>query len=246
MLFDNIMAPITSELGFLECDAKTASHEFYSWQSQIHSKYKRRRLEIEDVVEKNLGSVLGRLLPLRGGDHTKHLFIPTRDNRWAACFDNGWRGADIPTFVSVLSEKIGCRGVRAAYVPNTIKRDPSTKRGWSGNYGAVIFEVYGPKPNPILNTLRYVSLVNDGGKWSFDIGGNPFDFEQMERYELPQKADRFDPEMLDNYLRYLGIDAFSEDFYITTKEYPAKLISLKGDLGYTVEEYTLEQAREDY
>ena len=244
-LYDDSLAPITSEFGFLECEAKTAANEFYQWQSQIHSKYKKRNLEFEDIVCTSLKYTLEFLLPLRRGDHTKHLFIPTLNNRWVGCFDNGWQGTDATTLISVLAEKIGCRGVRVAWSPNTIKKAPNTKRGWKGRYGAVIFDVFGPKPNPILNYLRTVELINDG-KWDFITGGEPFDFEETERYELPRKTDRFTPEMLDSYLKHLGIDAFSEDFYLTTKENPAKLISLKGDLGYEVKEYTLEQARENY
>jgi hypothetical protein len=276
LLYEGKLAPMTSEFGFLECDTKTAANEFYHWQCQLNTKskglysaikdvfgarlksitvvkdfyqrqcqlntnHKGRYSEIEDIIAPNLKSILERLLPLSIGGHERHLFIPTRDNKWTACFDNNWRGTDATTLVSVLAEKIGCRGIRVSWVPNTIRRDPSAKHGWRGNYGAVIFEVYGPKE-------RTVELVNDGGinKWEFIANGEPFDFEKTEKYRLPRKIDRFTPEMLDDYLKHLGIGAFSEDFYIATKENPAKLVSLKGDLGYKVEECTLEQAREDY
>jgi hypothetical protein len=245
LLLEDLMAPITSEFGFLECDAKIAANEFYQWHSQL-AKEKNYYYEMQDIVAPSLEVLLQKLLPLTVTGHHKYMFIPTYGNKWTACFDDGWRGADPTSYVSYLAEKIGCRGVRVSWVPNTIRRDLNAKHGWRGNYGSVIFDVFGPKPNPILNYLRTVELVNDGGKWEFIANGKPFDFEQTERYKLPRKTDRFTPEMLENYLKNLEIDAFSEDFYIATRENPAKLVSLKGDIGYEVKECSLEQAREDY
>jgi hypothetical protein len=238
-LYNDKWAPITSSLGFLQCDAETAASAFYDWH--IHFCIPRgQNLDVKDVSGESLEMVLGNLLPLTSVAHTKYLFVPTR-GKWTAYFDNGWAGGDPASQVSVLAEKIGCLGIRAVWVPNT-------KEGRKGRYGAVIFEVY-DKPNPILNIRRSVCLVNEGNwttNWVFETSGEPFPFEQTERYKSQRKIDRFTPDMLDAYLKELGIEAFSEDFYIATKERPAKLVSIGGKIPRIVKKYSLANARKDY
>jgi hypothetical protein len=238
LLYDDRLAPITSTLGFLECDTETAASAFCRWRERILRPYG-QTIEARDVSSETLEGTLRHLLPL-ANMHLKFLFVPTR-SRWTAYFDNGWHGSDPVSIVSYLAQEIGCLGVRAVWVPNT-------KAGRRGRYGGVIFTVY-DRPNPILNVRRSVGLVNDGNwtaKWDFDTSGEPFPFEQTERYKARRKTDRFTPEMLDAYLKELGIDAFSEDFYVATKDNPAKLVLIGGKIPPSVKEYSLEEARSDY
>lgn len=46
--------------------------------------------------------------------------------------------------------------------------------------------------------------MNDGGPWRFITHGEPFSFE-IDRYSLPRKRDRFTGELLNEYLRALGV-----------------------------------------
>ena len=239
LLYDDRLAPITSTLGFLKCDAETAASVFYEWHTRICLP-RRQSLAMKDVFAESLEAILQSLLPLVSIEPIRYLFVPTR-GRWTAYFDNGWCGGDPPSVVSYLVKKIGCLGIRAVWVPNT-------RSEHKGRYGAVIFEVY-DKPNPILNIRRSVALVNEGNwsnKWDFYTSGEPFPFEQTERYNTYRKTDRFTPEMLDAYLKELGIDAFSEDFYLATKERPAKLVSIGGKIPRVVKKYSLSSARKDY
>jgi len=238
LLYNDALAPITSELGFLKCDAKTAASTFLAWHTKIRSPLG-QVLEEKDLADESLDSLIRHLLPL-ANMHTRFLFVPTR-GQWTAFFDNSWCGSDPASICSYLAEQIGCLGIRAVWVPNTFKER-------KGHLGAVIFEVY-DKPNPILNIRRSICLINDGNwttKWDFETSGEPFDFEDVERYKTRRKTDRFTPEMLDNYLKALGIDAFSEDFYCASKECPAKLISIHGKIPDDVTYYSLKEAREDY
>src|SRR5687768_8390083 len=69
---------------------------------------------------------------------------------------------------------------------------------------------YGPEPNPILNFVRTISAVNDGGRWVFEQTGEPFPFEDTSRFEARRKRDRFRFEILENYLAELGLRPFEE------------------------------------
>ncbi len=95
-----------------------------------------------------------------------------------------------------------------------------------------------------LNVQRSIFAANDGGRWKFGANGQPFDFEQLERYKARQIQDRFTPEMLDDYLQHFGIDFFSPDFYQVPQ--PAYLITKEGPCAAGMKEYSLAEARSSY
>jgi hypothetical protein len=199
-LYDDRYAPITSEIEFLECDAKTAADAFQQWQQPIQSgrgvRLNRREL-IGDFTSK-----LESLMPLTSHEARRFLFLPTT-SKWTAYIENGWRGNDVSA-VSHLSRAMRCRAIRAVSVPHTMRKTPT---GELGRYGATIFEVYAADSSgcSFLNVQRSVDAANDGGRWKFGANGQPFAFEDLERYKARQIRDRFTPEMLDEYLRHFGI-----------------------------------------
>src|ERR1700677_4179807 len=98
-------APITSEMGFLECDAKTAAGAFQEWQDPIQSG-RGVRLNQRELIG-DLPTRIEKLLPLTSVEARRFLFSPTRSHSWAAYLDNGWRGTDVFSTVSYLSRTIG-------------------------------------------------------------------------------------------------------------------------------------------
>jgi hypothetical protein len=52
--------------------------------------------------------------------------------------------------------------------------------------------------------------MNDGRRWIFEEVGEPFDFEEVERYGLRRKRDQFTPEVLDAYCCALGMRPLDE------------------------------------
>jgi hypothetical protein len=235
-LYDDIYAQITSELEFLECDAKTAADGFQEWQQRIRSRMGirlKRRAIAGELREK-----ITYLLPLTSVERVRSLFVPTA-SQWTAYFDNGWRGTD-PSAVRYLSSQIRCRAIRAVCVPHTIRKTPA---GELGRYGATIFELRAADSRGCYssNHVRAVYATNDGGPWCFGAFGDPLDFEQLDQYKAPRVRDRFTPAMLDAYLRNLGLRFFSPDFYNVVD--PALLISREGPYPEGVREYSLEEAR---
>jgi hypothetical protein len=60
---------------------------------------------------------------------------------------------------------------------------------------------------------RTVYLIKDL-KWDFHQRGEPFPFEELERYNEKLARNRFTPDMLERYCQQVGIDFFNEDFYM--------------------------------
>jgi hypothetical protein len=138
--------------------------------------------------------------------------------------------------MSVMARRLSIRGLRVVAVPHTL-------RGDQGRYGAVMLDVFGPEqPGKIHNYVRALEVANDGGRWVFEQSGEPFPFEQVERYQERRVRDRFTFEMLKDYLRHLGLSPFEEDFYLPEGT-PAWMVEKTGTFTPKQRDYTLEEAR---
>jgi len=91
------------------------------------------------------------------------------------------------------------------------------------------------------NAVRSISAMNDGGKWSFDTFGEVLPFEESEPYQAKRIKDRFTPEMLDRYLKAMGIHAFDEAFYDSPGG--AYLVETQGPTWPNAQDFTLEEVR---
>jgi hypothetical protein len=237
LLLDGRLAPITSTMGFLEYPAAEAAAGFLDWMRAIHEPLG-RRLD-ERRVSGGLEEVLLGLLPLVSILRTRWLFIPTA-SPWCAFVDNGHQGTDAFSAMSFLAERLGCRGMRVTAVPDTIEGE---FKGARGEYGAVVLEVYGPERTHFLNYQRSICALHDGDRWDFSAGGTPFPFEETERYRARRIRDRFTFDMLERYLRQLGLEPFEEDFYLPGPAAEAVLIEQTGTRPAGMREFGLEELR---
>jgi hypothetical protein len=234
LLLEDRWAPITSELGFLETSAAHAVRVFTAWLSGLQDD---RGTTVQmRPVSGSLEQVLSSLLPLTNVERRRHLFIPTRSS-WTAYLDNGWDGADVSTRLPHMARTLGCKGMRVVAVPHTLHGD-------KGRYGAVMLSVYSPNQTG-PTCLRTLAAINDGGRWVFDSSGEPFPFEQPERYQARKVRDRFTFDMLKDYLHHLGLAPFDENFYLPEGQ-PAWLVEKTGPVYPHHQEFTLAQVREDF
>ena len=233
LLLEDRWAPVTSTMGFLELGVEQAAQAFATWHRELMTP---RGISVEVLpVTGTLEQVLSRLLPLTSGERRRHLFIPTR-SAWTAYVADQWTGTDAASPMSTMARRLGIRCLRVVAVPHTL-------RGDRGRYGAVMLDVYGPKqPGKLHNYVRALGASNDGGRWVFDQEGEPFPFEQVEKYQERRVRDRFTFEMLKDYLRHLGLAPFEEDFYVPPSTC-AWLIQKTGPFTTPGREYTLEEAR---
>jgi hypothetical protein len=235
LLFEDRWAPVTSELGFLETDAEHAAREFAAWQGGLLAP---RGIAVGvRSVSGTLEQTLSSLLPLNNAERRRHLFMPTRSS-WTAYVDNGWEGTDASSAMGYMAERLGCRGMRVVAVPHTYREG-------KGRYGAVMFELYGPRQTNWLNYVRTLYVSNDGGRWVFGQSGEPFPFEKLEQYQARKVRDRFTFDMLVEYLHHLGLSPFQEDFYLPSGT-PAWLLEKTGPVVPAQKEYTHAQVREDF
>jgi hypothetical protein len=136
-----------------------------------------------------------------------------------------------------LAEALGCRAAWAVSVPDTVHDGDDG----SGRYGATILTVYGPEQQEWLNIARNIHAVNDGGRWDFDASGEPQPFENHAAYSARRIRDRFNDDMLREYLLALGIDAGNDDFYRPGSAHLVAARMTRGD-----REFSLDEARADW
>jgi hypothetical protein len=208
--------PITNTLGFLECSAERAAQTFWEWRDKTYSR-NGRILRIERVTTDGLAAMLELLLPLRTWED-RWLFIET-NSAWCAFVENGFRGVDSGPMISLGRYRCKCRSIRATSIPTGMP---------AAGYPACILEVVMPTPDEAGNIQRSVCAMDDGGRWIFETTGTPYSFEITERYDAPRKRDRFTHEMLVDYLRHFGIDAFDEAFYRSNNGCTAYLVHIEG------------------
>ena len=238
LLLNDRYAPITHSTGFIKKPIDEVVEAFIKWQKPLQQK---REVSLTVFEEKGkLANVFDKLLPLTDRERLRYLFISTRNN-YTAYFDNGWRGSDIFSAVSMLSRLLNCVGIRAEFVSHTLNGQYTKAKG---RYGATILEVYSPDTKSILGIKRGIFVVYDGNKWTFDTSGDgePFSFEDKRLYLNKKVRDRFTFENLNDYLLKLEINALDEDFYLS--EQKSYIIEKTGNINKDLKYYTLFEARE--
>lgn len=239
LLLGDRLAPITSEIGFLEGPLEPAVQKFVEWQRPIQ---KKRGLTLRmRPVSGGLETALESLLPLTSVEARRFLFAPTKSG-WVAFFDNSAHGADASSAMSVMSRLLGCQSLRLSAVPET---KVGKGRAAKGRYGALIFELFSPGTTDARNLRRSVVLANDGGEWVFEAFGEALPFESTSRYTLPDLRQRFTFENLQGLCRSLSLEPFDASFYLPAGR-EAKLVEKVGPMAEGERERTLSEARASF
>jgi hypothetical protein len=227
-LFEDRYLPLTATVGFLEAALDDFAEALTAWRRSHGSDGSVAATPATGDLERLLQS----LEPLVQGPYDTELLVET-DSAWTARFDNCANGGDQFGPVSYLAKELTTRGLLATSAPQ-IGAGQSV-----GMWGAVQFHLFGPIPNPILNYVRTIDAVNDGGQWTWNLGGEAQPFEQPDRYLAPRVRDRFTPEMLDSYCQALGIRLFDPGFYGPR----AWLIKQDRDWSHKLQRLTLQEVR---
>ncbi|HEX4002481.1 MAG TPA: hypothetical protein VHX36_07515 [Candidatus Acidoferrales bacterium] len=205
-LLNNDFAPVTFRFGFVEAPFPTFRDAFEQWQKDLDAKFG-VQTEFRSVVAP-LATALLNLEPLTT-PLDRYLLVETRSH-WSAIFANGLRVNEVFSPVSYLPTVLKCRGLEVGFAPDSshLARKEAT-RVW----GHTLFALYGPEKTDWLNRIRYLSVSNDVGGWSFSANGEPQSFEEREQYAKRIVRERFTPEMLERYCRALGIELNDAGFY---------------------------------
>lgn len=231
-LLNGKFAPLTYSIGFLEVHPELAFEAYRWWTTRNFKGVDYARTPIE-----TLGDALSRLEPLCTPPRRQLLLCTT--SGWLAYFDNGRQGPDPRTPVGYLSRLLHGRGVIATSVPHTLESDTGTAKG---TYGAVSFELFGPKDTDFLNYERTIVAAYDGdGRWVFEQFGAVLPFEDPSQYQKRRIRDRFTTDMLQTYCEALGIRLLDEDFYCG----PGLLAIMHDPLPPGAGELSLREARHE-
>jgi hypothetical protein len=194
-------APITSSAGYVRTDVEVVASYLERWENRLGRDVRVNRLS-EPFPE-----LLHQLEPLTTGVYPRELLIPV-GTEWVAYFSCSLLGTDATTMSSYLAEKLMCDGLALRVQAQHPGRD-----GAPGRYGAVQFELSGPRDTEFLNYVRSLSVTVDDGGWSFDQFGIVQPFEDVRAYRARRKAERLTAPMLRRYCEALGLHAFDAEAY---------------------------------
>ena len=234
--FESKYFPITTEVGFFEAEYDFVVNGFIEWQRKIIRGWDEQIIISSKNVQGTFPKTLNELLPLTTLDARRYLLIQTNSD-WVAFFENGYPYPDIDSAVGYLSEKLKCRSLRVGWSPNQYD-----KNSGKGTLGATIFTLYGPEKIDADNCIRSIQSINEGSSWQFYQTGEPLSFEDVTLYKKRKKSERFNREVLDTYLKSLGLDFFNEEYYKTDK---VTLVFKEGEMFEGVKCYSLQDAREN-
>lgn len=192
-LFDGKYAPLTDTMCFIEAPIATVVTSLYKWVEDMTVPNKKRS------QREYIGSFEGLLIKSLPFEYPeKDIFFETK-SKWTGFYQNSRR-------TEINHAKVIGRYANAPVIGAV---------AWLSNYGRIIngwgggvFSLY--KGRDLVRHL----MLSDQDPWEFDNYGEPFPFEDIEKYTEKFIRNRFTPEMLDKYLKEFGIDFFNENFYM--------------------------------
>ena len=176
-------------------------------------------------TDESLPSALQRLLPL---ESPWSRLLLASCGEWTALVNNGLYGGDSTAPGPAASLELEVQCVIAAAVPR-----------YGPGHEQTQMEVLGPTGEPPLMYRRTLSATATDGRWEWHESGTPYDFEDRDRYTARRKRERFDRELLLEYLGCLGIPARDDDAY-------GKAILLRSREVFDRRTMTLEEAQADF
>ena len=194
MLPSSAAGGLTQEVGFIEAPAETVAPWLLDGMGDGWGLRPVQWQSVDDAAA----------VMARAPQMTRNAIVPV--DGWSLLFRNGPKGNDVGVIPSLAARQLGCRALRAVCV-----RDDEDE------YPARILEVFGPDGQPPLLVRRSIVAANDGGKWVFETSGEPFEFEDLERYKRRRKSERFPPELLYEYLGHLGVPFDTEPDWSRTQ-----------------------------
>ena len=234
-ILNNRFAPVTWRIGFIEAPLETVAQAHLGWHNSLRNVdvrkvllrgdpgspaprlFSRRPLKklfsaggrgrwsyVLKPVDRPFPEILRSLEPLTQVGRVRELFLAT-DSSWTAYFDNGVVIRERIAPVTLLCQQLECRGLVAECTPSM---DDAPIRAES-----VQFELIAPHPTHCLNHLRTIYATKESRNWCFGASGPVQPYERPERYAERRIADRFTPEMLEEYCAAIGIRYFDETFY---------------------------------
>lgn len=196
------LAPLTFSWGFLQSGIPQVRESLRSWLLGFSP-----HCDMTDL-DGPLDEVLGQMQPLTIPP-SKRLLVATQSD-WIACFDNGANGADLLSFMTVLTNRLNCCGLVVRCATDKRMYSPQEQQDHFTHLG---FEVFKPEAEPLIGPTRLVSLSQYYGKWKFTQGGDPLPDEDVAQYKASPIQGRLTLESIAAFCQSLGLSPFTPAFY---------------------------------
>jgi hypothetical protein len=216
-------APVTSQGYMIGADLRACAEA-------VVAEYKRRYIEFENVWQlpiprlrlepgvSELERGLQSLYPL-SNPPTRYLVLPTTAAGWTAVLTNN-SAFENQDFMAGLNRITGGRVVYHFSRDHTLKKVRGNLYvGHAGGHALYVYDSGKP-----FEPDRALSCVKENGGWKFDQYGEPFPFEDVSRYQLLTKRDRFDGQLLREYLKAMGLFPFDPSFFPVSDSDPGILV----------------------
>lgn len=189
--------PVTYDFGFIHAPVETV----LDTRLKVYVDHGTKDCSLRDLNQ-SLETCFRALEPL-SFQNTKEMYLSTNFG-WTAFFRNGTRGSDPALPMRQLSKALGVCAMRICISPA------------SSTFPSVIWEVYDTQKNGAnaYGYRRSIACANDGGRWVFEARGDPFPFEELDRYTARKIRDRFPEALLWKYLRKLDIPHISDNDFL--------------------------------
>lgn len=193
-LFNGKYAPLTDGIAFIDAPIEDVVKGRIKWAEETNfSPVFHKVIEVNSGFEDLLIKSLPFFYP------AKQIFFETR-SKWIGFIENNFR-TEVHHAAVIARYAGGEKNVAG--------------EAWLSNYGKTI-NGWGGGTFSYMEKGRFIRhlMLSDQDRWQFDQSGEPFPFEDLEKYKEKFARNRFTPEMLDKYLKEFGIDFFNEDFYM--------------------------------
>lgn len=190
-VFNGKYAPLTDGIAFIDAPIEDVLDDIIK-RSENKLKIKTKTIKVTTCFEDLLMNSLPFFYP------SKEIIFETKSKR-IGYIQNGFR-TEVHNADSIAS-RLNVKVIAG--------------EAWLSNYGKTI-NGWGGGTFSYMEKGRFIRhlMLSDQDRWQFDQSGEPFPFEDLEKYKEKFARNRFTPEMLDKYLKEFGIDFFNEDFYM--------------------------------
>lgn len=231
MIYANKFYPIDSEIGLIRGQIDDIAKFLVRWKSSLYESSgmtvdaRPYKLPPEEMIPK--------LLPLTIPQVRRELLIATKSD-WVVYLNNSVLGTDTGT-AAYLARKLKTSWIRAVV---TLSREELGKDISTPHAGTVFFKYEEFNDDEEVGKKRFIHLINEDGNWSYESGGTPFSFEDVEVSSSKKLRDRFSKELLFKYLRNLGVRLDDRDFCLNK----GILVERSGSISALDQEFSLDGA----
>jgi hypothetical protein len=192
-LLGGTLAPLGLTVSFLRARFDTVRSALLTW----------RRDELHQTVEETgpigFPECTKSLDPLEA-PWTVEVLVDSGE--WTTYLNNGIDGGDPTASAPYLATRLACDCVVSMHAPP-----------YASGHAATQLWLIGPGGKPPLMHRRTISAYAEDGRWSWETSGEPQPWERVERYAARQVRDRFDRQLLVEYLAAIGIRVDDASFY---------------------------------